>query len=326
MSTLQNLQSQSQSLPPISSHCSFSGQPPPPAAHGSDFPMLAVAVLGITATAFLLVAYYIFVTNCCFRWQPADPLSRRRLPTLRRAPPVSHEPLTSPSPSRPNRGLDELLIRNIPTVRYTPHQQPELFTNSSKCVVCLNEFRNQETLRVLPKCGHAFHVDCIDIWLVSSSSCPLCRSAISGRNRYHQAQPETIVAPTSSPQDFHPDDDLLEIVISSPQEGTGGGGLLGEPGSGRFLVSSSSKQRKLLRGVSVMGDEGIDVRAKDGVVVEPIRRSFSMDSATDPRVYLSIQEILRESREIGPASGSRSRRSIFSFGHGRGARSAVLPV
>ncbi|GER24923.1 RING/U-box superfamily protein [Striga asiatica] len=290
MSTLQNLQSQSQPLPPISSHCSFSGQPPPPPPAG-DFPMLAVAVLGITTTAFLLVAYYIFVTNCCFRfrWQPA--------PTFRRAPPATRESLTSPSPTWPNRGLDELLIRNIPTVRYTPHQ---LSINSSKCVVCLNEFQNQETLRVLPKCGHAFHLDCIDIWLVSSASCPLCRSAISGRNRYYRAGPETIVAPTSSPQDFNPDNDLLEIVIGSPQEGT-------------------NPQRKVIRGVSVMGDEGIDVR-----VNEPIRRSFSMDSATDPRVYLSIQEILRE---IERESGSRSRRSIFSFGgQGRGARSAVLPV
>lgn len=32
--------------------------------------------------------------------------------------------------------------------------------------------------RCLPKCGHGFHVECIDMWLSSHSNCPICRAPI----------------------------------------------------------------------------------------------------------------------------------------------------
>ncbi|CAA6662324.1 unnamed protein product [Spirodela intermedia] len=43
------------------------------------------------------------------------------------------------------------------------------------CAVCLCRFEESELLRLLPKCKHAFHVDCIDTWLDAHGSCPLCR-------------------------------------------------------------------------------------------------------------------------------------------------------
>ncbi|OAY81579.1 E3 ubiquitin-protein ligase RING1 [Ananas comosus] len=46
------------------------------------------------------------------------------------------------------------------------------------CAVCLAEFRDGELLRLLPKCGHAFHVACIDTWLRGHVNCPLCRAPI----------------------------------------------------------------------------------------------------------------------------------------------------
>lgn len=47
-----------------------------------------------------------------------------------------------------------------------------------ECVICLSVFEDGENGRMLPKCGHAFHVDCIDMWLTSHCSCPICRSPV----------------------------------------------------------------------------------------------------------------------------------------------------
>ncbi|RWW25006.1 hypothetical protein GW17_00010684 [Ensete ventricosum] len=47
-----------------------------------------------------------------------------------------------------------------------------------ECSVCLAEFRQGERGRLLPRCNHRFHADCVDTWLQSHSTCPICRSAI----------------------------------------------------------------------------------------------------------------------------------------------------
>ncbi|KAH0465904.1 hypothetical protein IEQ34_006007 [Dendrobium chrysotoxum] len=44
------------------------------------------------------------------------------------------------------------------------------------CAVCLSEFADGENIRLLPECKHCFHVNCIDKWLQSHSSCPVCRA------------------------------------------------------------------------------------------------------------------------------------------------------
>lgn len=47
-----------------------------------------------------------------------------------------------------------------------------------ECAICLSKFRADDRLRLLPICCHAFHVDCVDAWLQSNQTCPLCRSAV----------------------------------------------------------------------------------------------------------------------------------------------------
>lgn len=44
-----------------------------------------------------------------------------------------------------------------------------------ECAVCLGRFEPAEPLRILPKCRHGFHVECVDTWLDAHSTCPLCR-------------------------------------------------------------------------------------------------------------------------------------------------------
>ena len=44
-----------------------------------------------------------------------------------------------------------------------------------RCVICLADYKDQELLRIIPKCGHSFHLSCIDMWLRKQSTCPVCR-------------------------------------------------------------------------------------------------------------------------------------------------------
>lgn len=48
-----------------------------------------------------------------------------------------------------------------------------------ECAVCLSKFEAQDQLRLLPLCCHAFHARCIDTWLASNLTCPLCRSSVN---------------------------------------------------------------------------------------------------------------------------------------------------
>jgi hypothetical protein len=49
-----------------------------------------------------------------------------------------------------------------------------------ECAVCLAEMADGEKGRLLPGCGHRFHVECIDRWFRTNTTCPLCRVAAFG--------------------------------------------------------------------------------------------------------------------------------------------------
>jgi hypothetical protein len=72
-------------------------------------------------------------------------------------------------------GLDEAAIDSIAATRYRAGAG---LLGAADCSVCLGEFSDGELLRLLPKCGHAFHVPCIDTWLRAHVNCPLCRSDV----------------------------------------------------------------------------------------------------------------------------------------------------
>nr|GMD01160.1 RING-H2 finger protein ATL46-like [Ipomoea batatas] len=74
-------------------------------------------------------------------------------------------------------GLDQAFIDALPVFMYR-----EIVGSKDRetldCAVCLSEFLETHKLRLLPMCGHAFHINCIDTWLLSNSTCPLCRGAL----------------------------------------------------------------------------------------------------------------------------------------------------
>ncbi|OAY66901.1 E3 ubiquitin-protein ligase ATL6 [Ananas comosus] len=73
------------------------------------------------------------------------------------------------------RGLDPAVLGTFPTLVYAEVKEHKIGKGALECAVCLSEFEDDETLRLLPKCSHVFHPDCIDAWLASHVTCPVCR-------------------------------------------------------------------------------------------------------------------------------------------------------
>ncbi|KAK1420014.1 hypothetical protein QVD17_29516 [Tagetes erecta] len=74
-------------------------------------------------------------------------------------------------------GLDQSTIDALPVFVYNQLINGG-FKGHHHCAVCLCEFTEHENLRLLPVCSHAFHTHCIDTWLLSNSTCPLCRGTL----------------------------------------------------------------------------------------------------------------------------------------------------
>ncbi|GJN26585.1 hypothetical protein PR202_gb14527 [Eleusine coracana subsp. coracana] len=173
--------------------CYFIFPPPPPFdvggpssddSSGPIFSPLVIAIIGVLAIAFLLVSYYTFISRYCgtfgsFQGRVFGSYSGGRARSAGGGGSGS-----GPGQSRsqeswnvsPVSGLDETLISKITLCKY---KRGDTLIHTTDCSVCLGEFRDGESLRLLPKCSHAFHQQCIDKWLKSHSNCPLCRSNIT---------------------------------------------------------------------------------------------------------------------------------------------------
>ena len=74
-------------------------------------------------------------------------------------------------------GLDERAIAAITALVYDAEKCRAAglalgADDGGGCAVCLAEFQDGETLRLLPRCAHAFHRGCIDTWLRAHVNCP----------------------------------------------------------------------------------------------------------------------------------------------------------
>ncbi|KAJ1278775.1 hypothetical protein BS78_04G104700 [Paspalum vaginatum] len=85
------------------------------------------------------------------------------------------------SASRGSRcGLAPSALSAIPKLAYQRGAGAGPGCGWAQCAICLAVVRDGETVRLLPACGHLFHVDCIDLWLRSHATCPLCRRDVGG--------------------------------------------------------------------------------------------------------------------------------------------------
>nr|XP_043607930.1 RING-H2 finger protein ATL46-like [Erigeron canadensis] len=94
-------------------------------------------------------------------------------------------------------GLDQSFIDSLPVFDY---KHINGLKDPFDCAVCLCEFSPHDKLRLIPICSHAFHTHCIDTWLLSKSTCPLCRVNLSNviPSQYHNGLRENLMNVTNN--------------------------------------------------------------------------------------------------------------------------------
>ncbi|XP_015973327.1 NEP1-interacting protein 2 isoform X1 [Arachis duranensis] len=76
-------------------------------------------------------------------------------------------------------GMAQSVILKLPFQKFKSNKK---LMYMSSCSICFQDFEDEELIRILPKCGHIFHLQCIDKWLIQQGSCPMCRTHVSS---YH---------------------------------------------------------------------------------------------------------------------------------------------
>lgn len=231
--------------------------PPPPHFtlqddSGTDFSPLIIALIGILASAFILVSYYAIISKFFQRRDHGGSVTQ-----------LNDQIISNETPHRAaNVGLDEGFIKSITVCKY---KRDDGLVESTDCSVCLSEFQEDESVRLLPKCNHAFHLPCIDTWLKSNSSCPLCRANITA---------STSIFPTQETSP-HLNDGETSISVNQLR----------------------CQQRN--QGVLVIHDPEEAVVSRQNVFedgIHPIRRSVSMNFCVS-RGPILVADILRSSED-----------------------------
>ncbi|KAJ7539857.1 hypothetical protein O6H91_11G112500 [Diphasiastrum complanatum] len=112
----------------------------------------------------MLVVCWDSIVRCrlCRRWRASD-----------------HSPPQPESVRASKTGLSKMDVDKLPMIRCTASSSQQHYQGlGGECMICLNEFSEGDKVRLLPSCGHAFHVSCIDLWLLTNASCPACRQSL----------------------------------------------------------------------------------------------------------------------------------------------------
>lgn len=123
-------------------------------------PSMAIIIGVLVAALFFMGVFSIYIRRCS---QSSEGNVRATLSTRSRRAAAA-------------RGLDATAVDALPTLAYSEVKGLHIGKGALECAVCLNEFEDEETLRLLPKCDHVFHLECIDTWLASHTTCPVCRA------------------------------------------------------------------------------------------------------------------------------------------------------
>lgn len=218
-------------------------------------------------------------------------------------------------------GLNQSVISAITVCTY---KKGEGLIDGTECSVCLSEFEDDESLRLLPKCNHAFHLTCIDTWLRSHTNCPLCRAPIV-------ADPAAVLG--SSERNFvgldHSEEPQMERVEIG---GENDGGVI-ENSDGELRNRESEEERGI---VNEEGEEEVgNLQARrrsvslDSSAVEKINRILARSvvgsSSSSKRVAKSGSSSFRM-KSLQIVAGASMKRSRSHSWYGRSQRKPSAPI
>ncbi|KAK1436317.1 hypothetical protein QVD17_02096 [Tagetes erecta] len=140
--------------------------PPPTEPHAS--PHVTIVLTTVILVLFFIGFFMIYFCKCFMQnifhtWN-----SRRNAPG-------THIPGIT---ANCQTGLDPSIISTFPTFTYSNVKDFRRETYGLECAICLCEFEDDNVLRLLTKCYHVFHQECIDLWLESHKTCPFCRCSL----------------------------------------------------------------------------------------------------------------------------------------------------
>ena len=74
---------------------------------------------------------------------------------------------------------DTAILNNLPET--VIEDASKLDVEKKNCVICLEDFKNGDKATVLP-CIHMFHSNCLQEWLKTQNSCPICKFKLTTEN------------------------------------------------------------------------------------------------------------------------------------------------
>ncbi|KAE7995800.1 hypothetical protein FH972_000567 [Carpinus fangiana] len=146
---------------------------------GVSSKIMAAAIFSLFAVVVIIIILHIYARYLLRRQE------RRQRDSLYRAATTTQFAPDEIFPHPPaGKGLDPTVIASLPKFTHKPsdHSEPV------ECSICLSTVGEEATVRVLPNCTHMFHVECVDVWLSSNTTCPICRTAAEPRV-LHPVQP-----------------------------------------------------------------------------------------------------------------------------------------
>ncbi|KAL0409304.1 UNVERIFIED_CONTAM: RING-H2 finger protein ATL29 [Sesamum radiatum] len=115
-------------------------------------------------------------------------------------------------------GLDPLIVQSFPTFLYSTVKDYRKEKYGLECAICLVEFDASDVLRLLTACCHVFHQECIDLWLESHKTCPVCRRKLDSPLQSPVKSPAYAGNFMHEINENEPIDDSFSITIKDENE------------------------------------------------------------------------------------------------------------